>query len=51
MGKRRLTGSTGLDNPWAFLKIERQREIFISSSFEDEISMTGSDLLLGRGLW
>ena len=42
---------TGLDYPVAFLKIDRQREIFISSSCEDEISMTSSYLLLGRGLW
>jgi hypothetical protein len=45
------SGRIGLDYPVAFLKIDRQREIFISSSFEDEISMTSSDLLLGRGLW
>jgi hypothetical protein len=47
-------GSTKHDYPVALLKIDRQREIFISSSFEDEISMTSSDLLdllLGRGLW
>ena len=46
-----ITGRTGLGYPVAFLIIDRQREIFLSYSCEDEISMTSSDLLLGRGLW
>jgi hypothetical protein len=45
-----VAGRTGLDYPVAFLNMDRQREVFISSSCEDEIGMTSSDLLLGRGL-